>query len=165
MRAKDIALIALLSATITAGKLALSFVPNVEIVTLLFILYALVFGIKRTLLVSVIFTTTEILIYGFNTWLLVYFVIWPVLVILSGIMGKKIKTEYGFAFLAGIYGLCFGLFFAISESFFYGIGYGITYWVRGLPFDIIHGFSNFILVLVLFKPLRRTLVRQSAKFI
>ncbi|MBS4539038.1 hypothetical protein GOQ27_11235 [Clostridium sp. D2Q-11] len=165
MRAKDIALIGLLSATLTAGKLALAFVPNVEIVTLLFIIYSIVFGIKRTLLVSIIFTTTEIMIYGFNTWLLVYYIIWPALVIISGIIGKKVKTEYGFAFLAGIYGLSFGLFFAVSESFFYGIGYGITYWVKGLPFDILHGFSNFILVLILFKPLKNTLDRQVEKYI
>lgn len=165
MRAKDIALIGLLSATITAGKLALSFVPNVEIVTLLFIIYTLVFGVKRTLMVSIIFITTEILIYGFSTWLLVYYIIWPVLIIISGILGMKIKTEYGYAFIAGIYGLCFGLFFAIGESFFYGIGYGITYWVRGLPFDILHGFSNFILVVILFNPLKNTLDKQVKKFL
>lgn len=165
MRVKDIALIGVLSATITAGKLVLSFIPNVEIVTLLFMIYATVFGIKRTLLVSIIFTTTEIFIYGFATWLLVYYFIWPVLVVLSGILGKKIKNEYGFATLAGIYGLAFGLFFAVGESLFYGWAYGVTYWVRGLPFDIVHGFSNFILVLILFKPLRKIIGQQGERFL
>ncbi|MBS4535469.1 hypothetical protein GOQ29_07525 [Clostridium sp. D2Q-14] len=165
MKAKDIALIGILSATITAGKLALSFVPNVEIVTLLFILYSIIFGTKRTILVSIIFSTTEILLYGFNTWLLVYYFIWPGLTIVASIIGKKVKSEYGFAFLAGIFGLSYGFIFAISESFFYGIGYGITYWVSGLPFDIIHGFSNFIMVLLLFKPLENVLSKQAQRFI
>ncbi|WP_257529829.1 hypothetical protein [Irregularibacter muris] len=165
MRAKDIALIGLLSATITGGKLALSFIPNVEIVTLLFIIYANVFGIKRTFLVSLIFTTTEIFIYGFSTWLIVYYFVWPLLVVLSGTLGKKVKSEYGFAILGGIYGLGFGAFFAVAESFFYGWAYGITYWVRGLPFDIIHGVSNFILILILFKPLQKVISHQGKRII
>ena len=44
----------LLSASITAGKLALSFIPNIEIVTLLFIVYTVSFGLKRSLLASVV---------------------------------------------------------------------------------------------------------------
>lgn len=165
MKAKDIALIGILSATITAGKLALAVVPNVEIVTLFFILYSIVFGVKKTILVSVIFSTTEIMIYGLNTWLLVYYFIWPGLAIVASVIGKKVKSEYGFAILAGVFGLAYGFIFAISESLFYGIGYGITYWVSGLPFDIVHGFSNFILVLLLFKPLKEVLSIQAKRFI
>jgi len=43
------------------------------------------------------------------------------------------------------------------ESCFYGIFYGISYWIKGIPFDIIHGVSNFIIILSLFKPLRNML--------
>jgi energy-coupling factor transport system substrate-specific component len=153
MKARDIALIGLLSASVTGGKLALSFLPNVEIVTLLFIVYTVAFGFKRTLLVSFIFTTTEIFIYGFATWLLVYYFIWPLLILITTIIKKHARTEYGYAAIAGMFGLSFGAIFAISESFFYGIAYGFTYWLRGVPFDILHGVSNFILALLLFKPL------------
>lgn len=76
MKAKDIALIGLLSASITAGKLALSFIPNVEIVTLLFIVYTIVFGFKKSIFVSIVFTTTDILIWGISTWITVYYFIW-----------------------------------------------------------------------------------------
>ena len=96
IKPKEIALIGLLSATITGGKLALSFIPNVEIVTLLFILYANIFGIKRTLLVSFIFTTMEIFIYGMNTWLLAYYLVWPLLVVLAWLLGEA-QNEYSFA--------------------------------------------------------------------
>ena len=60
MKIRDIVLIGLLSAATTAGKLALSFIPNVEIVTLFFILFAVVLGMKRSLFVAVIFVTTDI---------------------------------------------------------------------------------------------------------
>lgn len=161
MKVKDIALIGILSATITAGKLALSFLPNVELVTLLFIVYTVVFGVRRSLIISIVFSTTEIFIYGFSTWLLVYYLIWPLLIILTNLLHQRVRSEYGFATLAGLYGLFFGLFFAIVESFFYGIMYGISYWVRGIPLDILHGVSNFIIALVLYKPLVNALGKYS----
>ncbi|MFW6278935.1 MAG: hypothetical protein ACOC2G_01985 [Bacillota bacterium] len=161
---RDIALIGIISATITAGKLALSFIPNVEIVTLLFILYTTSLGTKRTLLAALIFSTTEILIYGFATWLLGYYIFWPLLILITGLLNKKIQTEYGYAFLAGIFGLLFGAFFALVESLFYGYMYGFSYWIRGLPFDVVHGVSNFIIVLLLYRPLSELLRQQFADF-
>lgn len=164
MRLRDIVLIAILSATLTAAKLALSFIPNVEIVTLLLIIFALVLGVKRTLFISIIFVCTEILIYGFSTWVLGYFLVWPLLVIITGTLKSFVTNEYGYALIAGVFGLCFGFFFAITESFFYGVTYGISYWISGLSFDIVHGVSNFILTLVLFKPLYKVFSTQILKY-
>lgn len=167
MKAKDITLIALLSASLTAGKMVLSFIPNVEIVSFLFIIYTTLFGFKRTFATAFIFSTTEIFIYGFGTWLLGYYIIWPTLIILAYLIGKTAKTEYGFAILSGAFGLSFGMFFALFESVFYGIEYAIPYWVRGIPFDIVHGVSNFILMLVLYKPVVHTVktVKEKMHFI
>ncbi len=162
MKARDVALIGLLSAIVTSGKLALSFIPNVEIVTLLFIVYTVVFGYKHIILVSVIFTTTEILLYGFSTWILMYYLIWPILILITEFIKRKTKSEYGYAILAGLFGVSFGLLFAITESIFYGLSYGVVYWIRGIPFDIIHGVSNFILVLILFKPLNSLLSKYNS---
>jgi len=164
MKARDVAFIGLLSASITAGKMVLSFVPNVEVVSLLFILYTVTFGLKRSLMVSIIFTTTEIFIYGFSTWLLVYYLIWPMLIIITATIKKTIKSEYGYATIAGLFGLFFGVFFAVIESFFYGYAYGIAYWIRGIPFDVLHGVSNFIIVLVLFKPMEKVLAKISQSY-
>lgn len=164
MSVKDIVLIAILSATLTAGKLALSFVPNVEIVTLLFIVYASVFGLKKSLIISLIFSTTEILIYGFSTWLLGYYLIWPILVILTSILNKFIKSEYGYAILGALFGYLFGFFFAIVESIFYGVTYGFTYWINGLPFDLIHGTSNFIIIIILYKQMMNLLIKLKDSY-
>jgi len=164
MKSKDIVLIGILSATLTAGKLAFSFIPNVEIVTVLFIAYTIVFGYRKTILVSLVFATTEIFLYGFNTWLLVYYFIWPFLILLTELMKKVIKSEYGYAILGAIFGYTFGFFFAIGESFFYGIAYGWTYWIRGLLFDLIHGTSNFIIILTLLNPLKKLLFKLKKAY-
>lgn len=164
MKPRDIAIIPLLSASITAGKLALSFIPNVEIVTLLFMVYTVSFGLKRSFLASMIFATTEILIYGFSTWVLVYYFVWPILIIVTWSMKHKLRSEFGYAAIAGVYGLVFGAFFAVFESFFYGWAYGFAYWLRGIPFDVLHGVSNYIIVLLIFKPLSSILKVQAERF-
>lgn len=164
MRARDIALIPLLSASITVGKLALSFIPNVEIVTLLFMVYTVSFGIKRSLLASVIFVTVEILIHGFSTWVLGYYFVWPVLIIVTWLLKDKLKSEFGYAAIAGIFGFLFGAFIAVFESFFYGWAHGFAYWLRGILFDVVHGVSNYIIALLLFKPLSRILKAQVERF-
>ncbi|NLJ78626.1 MAG: hypothetical protein GX329_04625 [Tissierellia bacterium] len=159
MKIRDIALIGILSATITTGKLALSFIPNVEIVTLLFIVYTVVFGIRRSLLTSVVFSTTEIFLYGFSTWLLGYYLVWPLLILSTYLIGRTMRSEYAYAIVGAIFGYAFGLLFAIVESFFYGLAYGWIYWLRGIPFDIIHGTSNFIIILTLYRPILNILTR------
>jgi len=164
MRARDIALIPLLSASIIVGKLALSFIPNVEIVTLLFMVHTVSFGLKRSLIASVIFVTVEILIYGFSTWVLAYYLIWPILIVVTWRLKDKLKSEFGYAAIAGIFGFLLGAFFAVFESFFYGWAYGLAYWLRGILFDAVHGASNYIVVLLLFKPLSRILKAQAERF-
>ena len=97
MKIRDIVLAGILSAATTAGKLALSFVPNVEIVTLFFIVFTTTLGIKRSLMVAMVFVTTEILIYGFSTWVIGYYLIWPMLVLIVSALSKRVSSEYGYA--------------------------------------------------------------------
>ena len=164
MNIRDIVLIGLFSAIVTAGKLALSFIPNVEIVTLLFIIYTLSLGLRRSLLISIVFVTTEILLYGFSTWILGYYILWPMLIIITSIISRKFNSEYIYAAIAGVFGLTFGIYFSIIESFFYGWAYGLTYWVRGIPWDIVHGGANYVLTLTLLKPLTDILNIQMKRF-
>ncbi len=160
MKVQDLVLISILSASVTAGKLALSFVPNVEVVTLLFMVYTVVLGVKRTLLISVIFSTTEIFLYGFSTWVMGYYLVWPILILFTGLVKARFKSEYAFAILSGVFGISFGLFFAVFESLFYGIAYGVAYWVRGIPLDILHGASNYVIAITLFNPLVKVFKEQ-----
>lgn len=164
MSIKDIVLIGILSASLTAGKLALSFIPNVEIVTLLFIVYASVFGLKKSLFIALIFSTTEILMYGFSTWLLGYYIIWPLLVLSVSVLKNIIKSEYGYAIIGALFGYLFGMLFAVIESIFYGLAYGFTYWINGLLFDLVHGTSNFIIILTLYKPMSNLLLKLKNSY-
>ena len=61
-RALKLALIAIMAATLEGGKLALSFIPNVEIVTLLCAVYGYVFGFYG-IIATYIFVGIETLIW------------------------------------------------------------------------------------------------------
>ncbi len=165
MKVKDIVIVGLMSAALTAGKLALSFIPNVEIVTLFLILFAVTLGLKRALLASYIFVSTEILLYGFSTWVPTYYTLWPGLVVATAMLGRVLKSEFGYAALAGIFGFAFGFFDAVIQSILYGPAYGVAYWLRGITFDVVHGVSNYIIVLMLFNPLHNMLKAQAAKLL
>ena len=56
--AKDIAVMAMMLAIVEAAKRLLDSVPNVEMVTLLFVVFALTYGL-RTLIVAVAFIAVE----------------------------------------------------------------------------------------------------------
>ena len=155
--ARQIAAMGVMAAVLTVAKLALSFLPNIEPVSLLLILCALTIGYRSLYVVSA-FILIEGLLYGFGIWWIFYLYVWPLLVILT-IRFRKQDSVLFWAIFSGIYGLLFGLLYAISFLFSGGPYMVFVKWISGIPFDIIHGISNFIICLVLMKPLRRVMKR------
>ena len=148
---RDLSILAVFAAMMIALQVGLSFLPNVELVTLLIILATCYMGAKSLLSVAV-FVLVEGLIYGFHIWWINYLYIWPLLVILV-LLFRKFGNTILWAILAGIYGLLFGTFCSIPYFLTGGIGAGFGYIVAGIPFDLVHCVSNFVLTLLLFKPL------------
>ena len=155
---RDIATIGLMVALVEAVKWALQAVPNVELVTLLFMVFAVTYG-RKTCIAALIFTGVETVIWGPHIWVIMYLYIWPLLIFIAYFMGKKGLPDWCFVFLGGFYGLFFGMICAVPYVFFGGIKVAVGWWIAGIPFDILHCVSNTILCLVLFKPLRRALTR------
>ena len=103
---KDIAVMGVMVATMTAFKYAMSFIPNVEPVSLLIILYTLFLG-PKVIYAIVVFILVEGLIYGFGTWWVSYLYIWPLLSLLTHLFRKHTSPVF-FSVLSGIFGLFFG---------------------------------------------------------
>lgn len=152
---KDIALTGVMIATLEAAKLALSFVPNVELVTLLIILYTLVFG-KRVFYAIAAFVLLEGCLYGFGIWWVMYLYIWPLLAFLT-LLFRKQQSVWFWSIFAGGYGLIFGALCAVPYFFLGGWHAAMTWWVAGIPYDLIHCVSNVILCGILFCPLYHVL--------
>lgn len=147
----ELVILALMLALLEGGKRALDFLPNIEVVTLLFMLYAKYFG-KKAYLIAVAFTVIETLIFGIQVWVIMYLYMWPMLITIILVLKKKLSAGLA-AIIGAFFGLFFGFFCAIPYLFIGGITMAFSWWVAGIPFDIIHCVSNFIVCLCLFKPL------------
>lgn len=151
VQTKDIATIGIMVALLIAIQVGLSFLPNIELVSLLIILCTIFFGWK-TLYIIYIFVLVEGLIYGFHIWWICYLYVWTMLMLITMLFKHK-KSPFFWAIISGGYGLSYGALCTIPYFFIGGMPLAISTFITGIPFDIIHGVANYIIALVLFKPL------------
>ena len=146
-------MVGLMVAMIEACKLCMQALPNIELTSFLLILFALRFG-WLTLFVVPVFTLIEGLIYGFGLWWVMYLYAWPLLV-LAVRPFRQIDSAFFFAVFSGVFGLLFGPLCAVPYFFIGFAGGGVmqgltqmfAWWVAGIPFDLMHGVSNFFIML------------------
>ena len=149
---RELALFGVLGALTFAAKYVMSFLPNIEPVSLMVMLFAVVFG-GKCLYPIYLYVMLEILFYGINLWNINYLYIWAVLALAAWGM-RKMEHPLGWAMLSGAYGLLFGALCGIVDVFIGGVGYAVTKWISGIPFDIAHCIGNFFIALLLFRPMR-----------
>lgn len=152
---REICLFGILGSLTFAAKYVMSWMPNIEPVSLMVMLFAVTFGIKALFPVY-LYVLLEILFYGLGTWNICYLYVWAVLTVLALVM-KKMEHPLGWAMLSGIFGLFFGALCGIVDIFIGGFGYALSKWVSGIPFDLAHCAGNFVIALLLFAPMRTLL--------
>jgi energy-coupling factor transport system substrate-specific component len=157
----QITLFAMLAALTFAAKWVMAPLPNIEPVSLLTMLFAVIFGWKSLYCVYT-FVAMEILFHGIGLWNINYLYIWTVLAI-AAIMLRKMDSVFGWALLSGVFGLCFGVLCGIVDIFIGGFGYAAAKWVSGIPFDLLHCGGNFAIAIILWKPLKNLLIRLTSK--
>lgn len=152
---KDIALIGIMTATLIASKMALAVLPNIEIVSLLIIVFTLTFGFKVFYSI-IIFICIETFIWGMGLWSIMYLYTWPLLAITTYLFRKQ-DSVWFWSIVSGIFGLFFGALGSILYLIIGGVRTAFAWWIAGIPWDIVHCFGNFVLALVLYRPLMATL--------
>lgn len=160
MKVIQAATMGLLSAILLLGQIIMAPLPNIEPVTLLLIIYTLVYG-KKVFYIIYTFALLEGVIYGFGIWWVNYLYVWPILACLVLLLQKN-ESVILWSVLAGAYGLCFGALCAIPYAVSGGIGAGIAYWIEGIPFDVMHCVGNIVITLVLFRPVYAVIFRMRA---
>jgi len=81
-------------ALVSGGKLAIGFIPNVEIVTTFFVVFTLVFGWRDAFISSMLFVLIEIAIWGFvPMWVVLYAIYWPLLVTLVYLVSMPFRKS------------------------------------------------------------------------
>ncbi|MEE0109439.1 MAG: hypothetical protein UEP57_00910 [Oscillospiraceae bacterium] len=152
---REMVLFGVLGALTFAAKYVMSFLPNIEPVSLCVMLFAVVFG-KKWVYPVYLYVAMEILFYGISLWNINYLYIWAVLAVAAYLL-RQMRHPLGWALVSGTFGLLFGALCGIVDVFIGGFGYAVTKWVSGIPFDILHCAGNFVIALMLFVPLRNLL--------
>ena len=150
---RELVLFAILGAMTFAAKYVMSFLPNIEPVSLCVMLFAAVFG-KKWVYPVYLYVLMEILFYGISLWNINYLYIWAVLAIAAYCL-RGMQSSLGWALLSGGFGLLFGALCGIVDIFIGGFSYALTRGVSGIPFDIAHCAGNFVMALLLFSPIRK----------
>jgi len=152
---REITLFGLLAAMTFGAKVVMSALPNIEPVSLFVMLFAVVFGIK-CLYPIYLYVLLEILFYGIQLWNINYLYVWLILA-LCALRMRSIRSRLPWALLGGCFGMLFGLLCAPVYLFSGGAAFAVSWWLSGIPFDISHCVGNFLIILLLFPPLRQLL--------
>lgn len=152
---RELVLYALLGMVMFALKIVMSGLPNIEPVSLLVILYTLTLH-RRAFWPITLYVLLEAFVWGMSLWTVSYLYIWAILALLAHLF-RGMDSVLGWAVLSAAFGLCFGLLCTPVYWVTGGWAFALSWWISGIPYDLLHCVGNFFLTLVLFKPCRRVL--------
>ncbi len=158
---KELVLFAFMGVFCFLGKLLMAGIPNVEPVSLFVMLFAVTFGWKALLPVYT-YVCLELVVYPIQLWSINYLYIWLILAVAS-IFLRKCRNTMVWALLSAAFGIFFGLLCAPVYAVTGGWAFAVSWWISGIPFDLIHGAGNFVMALALFRPLRDLMERLYAR--
>ena len=165
---REITIFSMLAALMYASKELMSFLPNIHLIGV-FITATTVVYRRKALYPLYLFVLVTGLFAGFSTWWLPYLYIWTAL--WGGVMllPKKLPQRLApfiYAGVSGLHGLLYGTLYAPFQALVFGTSSkGTLAWIlAGLPYDAIHGASNFICGLLLIPPLISLLQRARSGF-
>ncbi|WP_346890407.1 hypothetical protein [Clostridium sp. UBA1056] len=163
-KTKNLIILSLLGALMLVLQVMTSSIPNIEPVSFLLIIYTLVLG-KQALVVVVVFNFLLGLVSGMGTWWFGYWVVWPMLVFIVLLFRKIIKENFlGWSIVSGVFGMLFGALYSIPYIFTVSKTFALTYWINGIPYDLIHMVGNYFIMLILGKRVYDLLKKLVAKY-
>lgn len=151
----------MLGALMYISKLIMEVAPNVHLLGTFVIAFTLVYG-KKALYPIYVYVLLNGIFAGFATWWIPYLYIWTVLwgvvMLLPKKMPKKIRPLV-YMCVCAAHGFLFGTLCAPAQAILFGLNFeGMVAWIiAGLPWDFVHGVSNFfcgILIMPIVRILR-----------
>lgn len=161
--AKRIAFAGVMGALLVVSKFALSFIPNVEVVTTLLVAFCFVFGFDGVI-ASLIFCTADIILYPPSLDVIIsYYVYWNLLAITVAVLKElNFKSFVPYFITATLFTLFFGVLTSFFNSLFFGVNFVAVY-LAGLYFYAIHLISTAVFMVVGFKPITKVLYKIKQK--
>lgn len=137
----------MLGAVMYASKLLMELAPNIHLLGVFTISFTVVYG-KKALYPIYIYVILNGIFSGFAAWWIPYLYIWTVLwgavMLLPKNLPKKVQP-YVYMTVCAVHGFLFGTLYAPVQAILFGMSFQemISWIALGLPWDFIHGISNF----------------------
>lgn len=160
---KRLVFIAFYAAIIHVLQIALAPFPNIEVVSFLLILGALFLNKKTILFITMVFILLQGVYWGFGEWWFFYCYVWPLYIFVVILFKKILKSPVSAAFMSGFVGISFGLMYCILQFFLYGFNKAIANYIIGIPFDVIHCLSNFIIMILLYEIVKPIIININLR--
>lgn len=144
---KEMAVFSMLGAVMYASKLIMEIAPNIHLLGMFTIAFTVVYG-KKALYPIYVYVLMNGAFCGFAAWWIPYLylwtVLWGVVMLLPKKMPEKVKPLV-YMIVCAMHGFLFGTLYAPAQALLFGLSFKamIAWIVVGLPFDFIHGISNF----------------------
>ena len=158
---RELTVFSMLGAVMYASKIIMEFAPNIHLLAMFTIAFTVVYR-RKALYPIYIYVLILGLFNGFSSWwiphLYLWTVLWGVVMLLPRKISKRIQPLI-YMVVAALHGFFYGVLYAPTQAILYGMNLKstIAWIISGLPFDAIHGVSNFfcaILVVPLINALR-----------
>ncbi len=143
----------MLGAMMFTSRVILAILPNIHLVGIFTMVCAIVFRVKGLIPVA-IYVALEGLFAGFSPWWYAYLYVWTLLWGMTMLLPRKMPGRVAaivYAAVCGLHGIIFGALCAPAQALAFGLDLRQTLaWIAaGLPYDILHGVSNFLVGLFL----------------
>ena len=166
LKLKEAVIFGMLGAVMYASKLLTELLPNIHLIGVFIVAITVVYR-KKALYPIYVFIMLTGLLNGFGMWWVPYLYIWAVLWGAVMLLPKSLPPKAApiiYAIVCSLHGFLYGIIYAPAQAIMYNLSFdGMVAWiVAGLPYDAIHGVSNFIGGLVLIVPLT-TILRLAEK--
>lgn len=161
---KEVALIAVSCALLIGGQFALSAVAGVEIVTVLLASFAVVFGVKRGVLLAVAFSLVRCLIFGFfPSVIILYIIYYPLFALVCALASKGKYTCY--SAVISVFAIILTAGFSFLSGLIDHLMYGVDFWAY-MTFGVWVSVTQIVCAAVTcfaFMPLLRRLFKDIKK--
>lgn len=149
LNVREITLFGMLGAVMYCSKILMEFLPNVHLLGALTVAYTIAFR-KKALYPIYIYVFLNGFFTGFSTWWIPYLYIWTVLWAVVMLLPRK-TNRLVYMLVCSAHGFLFGTLYAPAQAIMYGLSFqGMIAWiVAGLPYDCIHGISNFFMGIII----------------
>lgn len=144
---KEIAAFGMLGAVMFASKLVLDVLPNIHLLGMFTISFTLVYR-KKALYPIYTYVLILGIFSGFAAWWLPHLYLWTVLWGMTMFLPRNLPPKLApavYMLLCAAHGFLYGVLYAPTQALLFGLDLqGTAAWIiSGLPFDLIHGVSNF----------------------